>query len=124
MTESDTTPDPVRETAPDAPPAPDDPPRGDEYVDATSGAVFPVAGAGAGTVPVPPTPGRAAADTHSEQGRDEADGRASLSTRPFVGLVRPLPRRSRCSAACCTPPRPSGSGSSSCTAGSRSSAWS
>ena len=30
MTESDTTPDPVRATAPEAPPAPDDPTRGDE----------------------------------------------------------------------------------------------
>jgi len=33
MTEPDVTPDPVRATAPDAPPAPDDPPRDDEYVD-------------------------------------------------------------------------------------------
>ena len=59
MTESDTTPDPVRETAPEAPPAPDDPTRGDEYTDANDSGVFPLAGAGPGTVPVPPTPGRA-----------------------------------------------------------------
>ncbi|WP_157453960.1 hypothetical protein [Cellulomonas sp. Root485] len=58
MTESDTTPDPVLETAPDAPPAPDDAPRDDEYVDPEGTAVFPVAGTAAGTVPLPPTPGR------------------------------------------------------------------
>ncbi|MDQ0375610.1 hypothetical protein [Cellulomonas humilata] len=61
MTEPDTTPDPVLETAPDAPPAPDDPPRGDEYVDDTErSAVFPVAGPAAGTVPPPVVPGRPA----------------------------------------------------------------
>jgi len=58
MTESDTTPDPVVESAPDAPPAPDDPPSGDEYVDAERGAVFPIAGPAAGTVPPPVVPGR------------------------------------------------------------------
>ena len=58
MTESDTTPDPVVESAPDAPPAPDDPPRGDEYVDTERGAVFPIAGPAAGTVPPPVVPGR------------------------------------------------------------------
>ena len=62
MTESDTTPDPVLETAPEAPRAPDDPPRDDEYVDEdTRGAVFPGTGTSGGTapVPLPPTPGRA-----------------------------------------------------------------
>lgn len=58
MTESDTTPDPVTETAPEAPPAPDDPQRDDEVVDTEGSAVFPVGGTGAGTVPLPPTPGR------------------------------------------------------------------
>ena len=61
MTESDTTPDPVQETAPEAPPAPDDPPRDDEYVDGDQpGAIFPGTGSnGAAPVPLPPTPGRA-----------------------------------------------------------------
>ena len=59
MTESDTTPDPVSETAPEAPPAPDDQASGDEYVDTNRDGVFPLAGTGPGTVPVPPTPGRA-----------------------------------------------------------------
>ena len=58
MTESDTTPDPVLETAPAAPPPPDDPSGVDEYVDPERGAVFPVAGTVAGTVPHPPLPGR------------------------------------------------------------------
>ncbi|GEK20466.1 hypothetical protein [Cellulomonas xylanilytica] len=61
MTESDTTPDPVSKTAPEAPPAPDDPPAGDEYVDGENrGAVLPATGnGGAAPVPLPPTPGRA-----------------------------------------------------------------
>jgi hypothetical protein len=59
MTESDTTPDPVTETAPDAPRAPDDPQAGDEYVDGEGAAVFPVDRAEGEDVPLPPTPGRA-----------------------------------------------------------------
>ncbi|KQR08523.1 hypothetical protein [Cellulomonas sp. Leaf334] len=58
MTETDSTPDPVRETAPEAPPAPDDAQRDDESVDSARGAVFPIAGAQAGTVPPPIVPGR------------------------------------------------------------------
>ena len=58
MTEPDSTPDPVTATAPEAPPAPDDRTPDDEHV-APEGAVFPIAGTVAGTVPVPPTPGRA-----------------------------------------------------------------
>ena len=59
MTESNFGPDPVPETAPDAPPAPDDTESADDYLDSRRGAVFPVAGAGAGTVPPPPDPDRA-----------------------------------------------------------------
>lgn len=50
MTEPDSTPDPVLATAPDAPPAPDE--RSDEYLESETGAVPPIAGAQAGTVPV------------------------------------------------------------------------
>ncbi|WP_456785990.1 hypothetical protein [Cellulomonas sp. P5_C5] len=56
MTESDTTPDPVRETAPTAPPAPEDQTQDDDVALGTG--VFPVAGAGTGTVPPPAAPGR------------------------------------------------------------------
>ena len=58
MTESDNVPDPVVETAPEAPPAPDD--RTDELPgdEPEAGAVFPIAGTGAGTVPAPVNPTR------------------------------------------------------------------
>lgn len=58
MTESNYGPDPVPETAPEAPPAPDDAESADAYLDATRPAVFPVAGATTGTVPPPLDPGR------------------------------------------------------------------
>jgi len=51
MTQSENTPDPVLATAPDAPPAPDDE-HSDEYLESETGAVPPIAGAQAGTVPV------------------------------------------------------------------------
>ena len=56
MTEPDATPDPVSQTAPQAPPAPDHPAGDDEYVDGSGEAVLRT---GTGTVPLPPTPGRA-----------------------------------------------------------------
>ncbi len=59
MTESDTTPDPVEETAPEAPPAPDDVAREDEATDPGDEAqVLPVAGASGNGVPPQPTVGR------------------------------------------------------------------
>jgi len=48
---TDNAPDPVASSAPTAPAPPDDTERGDAYVESQTTAIFPVAGAGAGTVP-------------------------------------------------------------------------
>jgi len=50
MPESENIPDPVERTSPDAPPAPDDE-QSDSYLEHETGAVLPVAGPQAGTVP-------------------------------------------------------------------------
>ncbi|WP_315095218.1 hypothetical protein [uncultured Cellulomonas sp.] len=50
MSESVNTPDPVERTAPDAPPPPDEQ-NSDAYLERDTGAVLPVAGPQAGTVP-------------------------------------------------------------------------
>ena len=53
MTEPDNAPDPVLETAPEAPRAPDDVEAGNEDLRTAPGAVFPIGGMGSGTA-IPP----------------------------------------------------------------------
>ena len=48
---TDNAPDPVASTAPAAPVAPDDGEGGDAYLESKATAIFPVTGAGTGTVP-------------------------------------------------------------------------